>query len=252
MRHSVRIAKNIARMLFVLLTFSMFAALLFKTSFSWDAEAQSHETQRVVEKVSLKNEPLAIEEVRVKTKIVNLGQAFLSGDDWLGGMTFKLKNVSGKVLRRAELELQFPEISLGDKDTFFLTIHYGQIPDLPDPDSVEMPPVKPDQTLELKFDDSTYAALRQRVFANHASATKARVLISTVYFADGTAWHNGFWHRRDPNNPRKWLVIDQPSEQNAIQEPARVRSMRNHAAYKHQPPLAGSIVPAEEQCNVTY
>ncbi|MGZ8842922.1 MAG: hypothetical protein ACXW18_04620 [Pyrinomonadaceae bacterium] len=247
----VRNAKKIARVLYVVLTFSMFAALLFETSFSRDTEAQNHETQRIVEKTSLKNEPLKIEELRVKTKTVSLGQPFLAGDDWLQGMTFRLKNSSGKTLRRAELELEFPEIKLGGA-TFFLTLHYGQIPDLPDPDSVEMPLVQPNQTIELKFDDSTYAALRQRVFANQEPATKARVEISTTYFADGTAWRHGFWHRRDPNNPRKWLVTDQPSEQNANQEQSRVRILRNHAASKPQPHLAGLSVPAVEQCNATY
>src|SRR5205809_6093800 len=87
MKPAVRIAKNIARMLFILLTLSSVAALMFRTRLSRDAEAQSQETQRIIEKTSLKNEPLEIEELRVKTKRVTLGQAFLSGDDWLGGMT---------------------------------------------------------------------------------------------------------------------------------------------------------------------
>ena len=178
--------------------------------------AQSKQVERVIEKIALRNEPLEILELRSKTNHITLGQAFLSGDDWLEGMTFRLKNVSGKALRRAELELEFPEIKM-DNGTFLLTIHCGQIPDLPDADSIEMPSVQPDQTLELKFDDSTYAALSQRVFANRGSVTKARVLISTVYFADGTAWHHGFWHRRDPNNPKKWIIIDNRANRMRIQ-----------------------------------
>src|SRR2546423_757867 len=208
MNSSLSMAKTVARILFVLLTLTAAVGLLLRIRSSLDTQAQSQETQRVVEKISLKNEPLEIAELRSKTKIVSMGQAFPSGDDWLEGMTFKLKNVSGKALRRAELELEFPEVKLGD-GTFLFTIHYGQIPDLPDADSIEMPSVQPDEKFDLKFDDSTYASLRRRVFQG-LSVTKVRVLISTAYFADGTAWHHGFWHRRDPNNPRRWLIINEP------------------------------------------
>jgi hypothetical protein len=218
MNSSINIAKNIARILFVLLALSVAVALLSRTGSSPDAQAQSQDTHRVVEKISLKNEPLEIMELRSKARIMKLGEAFPSGDDWLEGMRFKLKNVSGKALRRAELELEFPEIKLGD-GTFLFTIHLGQIPDLPDADSIEMPLVQPDETFELKFDDLTYAGLRQRVFQG-VSVTKVRVLISTAYFADGTAWHHGFWHKRDPNNPRRWLIINEPGVPNANRDPS--------------------------------
>jgi hypothetical protein len=244
MNSSINIAKNIARILFVLLTLNVVVALLLKTRSSSDAQAQNQEADRVVEKISTKNEPLEIAELRTKTKRVSLDQPFPSGDDWLEGMTFRLKNVSGKTLRRAELELIFPEIKLGN-GTFLFTIHYGQIPDLPDPDSIEMPLVQTDETFELKFDDLTYATLRQRVFQG-VSVTKVRMLISTAYFADGTAWRHGFWCRRDPNNPRRWLIIDQPSEQNAHQDRSKVRSLRHHAAYQDRSPLAGLLVSAQQ------
>lgn len=249
MKPSLNFAKSIARTLFVVLTLSVAVGLLLKSTSSRDAEARGQETERVVEKNPLKNEPLEIEEVKLKTKTVDLGRPFLSGNDWLQGITFKLKNVSRRVLLRAELELEFPEIKL-DNATFLLTIHDGQIPDLPDSDSVEMPPVQPDQTFELRLDDSTYAALSQQVFARQPLITKARVLISTAYFADGTAWHHGFWHRRDPKNPRKWIIIDQPSEQKGIQDPSKTGFLRHHAAHKYQPPLR--VVPAQQQCDVTY
>ena len=210
MNSSINAARNIAR-LFVLVILSMAVLLLLRTSSSPEAQAQNKETHRVIEQTLLKNEPLEIAELRTKSKRVSLDQPFISGDDWLEGLTFKLKNVSGKALRRAELTLTFPEVKL-DTATFLFTIHSGQIPGLPDPDSTEMPSVQPGETFEVKFDDRTYTSLRQRVL-QRVSVTKVRVLISTAYFADGTTWHHGFWHRRDPNNPRKWLIIDQTKEQ---------------------------------------
>lgn len=176
------------------------------------SDAQIKQVERVIEKFAVRNEPLEISEMRSKTNKITLGKEFPSGDNWLEGMTFTLKNVSGKALRRAELELEFPEVQMENR-MLLLSIHYGQIPDLPDADSVDMPVVQPHQTFELKFDDSTYAAVSQRASANQGSITKVRVLISTVYFTDGTAWRHAFWHRRDPNNPRKWLVIEQPAQE---------------------------------------
>lgn len=243
MNSPTNIGLNIKRLLFVLLTLSMAVAVLVGTRSSPQAQGQNQDTQRVVEETSLKKEPIEIAELKLKGKRVSVGQPFLSGEDWLEGMTFKLKNTSGKVLRRAELELEFPEIKL-DSGTFLFTIHSGQIPGVPDSDSTEMPSVQPDETFEVKFDDRTYTSLRQRVL-HGVSVTKVRVLISTVYFADGTAYHHGFWHRRDPNNPRRWLIIDQPREQNANQNQSRVRSLRHHPANRNKPALAGFSFPAQ-------
>lgn len=215
------------------------------------SDAQSKQVERVVEKIAVRNEPLEISEMKSKTDKITLGKVFPSGDNWMEGLTFTLKNVSGKALRRAELELEFPDVLMENR-MLLLSIHYGQIPDLPDADSVEMPVVQPHQTFELKFDDSMVAAVSQRASANQGSITKIRVLISTVYFTDGTAWRHGFWNRRDPNNPRKWLIIEQPLEQNAKRDPARAKSLSHHAANKSQPPAAGSTVSAEEPCNTTF
>ena len=250
MNSPTNIALNIARLLFVLLSLSMAVALMVRTKSSPQAQGQNQDTQRVVEEMLLKNEPIEIAELKLKDKRVNVGQPFLSGDDWLERMTFKLKNTSGKTLRRVELELEFPEVKLNNA-TFLFTIHYGQIPGVPDPDSTEMPSVQPDKTFEMKFDDRTYTSLRQRVLQG-VSVTKARVRISTVIFTDGTSWHNGFWHRQDPNNPRKWIMIERPSEQNPNKNQSRVRSLRHHPANRNKPALAGFSVSAQQQCNVTY
>lgn len=250
MNSPTNLALNIARLLFVLLSLSMAVALIVRTKSSPQAQGQNQDIQRVVEETLLKNEPIEIAELKLKDKRVNVGQPFLSGDDWLEGMTFKLKNTSGKTLRRVELELEFPEVKL-DNATFLFTIHYGQIPGVPDSDSTEMPSVQPGETLEMKFDDRTYTSLRQRVL-HGVSVTKARVRISTVIFTNGTSWHNGFWHKQDPNNPRKWIMIDKPSEQNANKDPLRTKSLRHHSAFKPKPPLGSFLEPAQQQCNVTY
>jgi hypothetical protein len=58
--------------------------------------AQSQERIRTLEKITGKNEPVEIE-AKVGTKSVRLGQGFMADNDWLSGLSFKVKNHSVKV-----------------------------------------------------------------------------------------------------------------------------------------------------------
>jgi hypothetical protein len=170
--------------------------------------AQAQEAIRTLEKVSLKNEPVAITEIRVGNNSgISLGQSFIANKDWVSDLTFKVKNVSAKPIARVELELQFPEVKI-NKGALVTSIQYGQVPDLPEPGQ-EKPPVAPNETIQLQLDSDTYGGLKGMLNANERplGVTKVRVRLSTIIFVDGTAWHNGYLHTRDPNNPMKWIRI---------------------------------------------
>lgn len=170
--------------------------------------AQTDEVARTLERVPLKNEPVQITEVRTSTKSdISLGQSFVANNDWLSGLTLKVKNVSAKQIVRAELELQFPEVQLNNA-VFILPVHYGEVPGLEEPSSDKQAPIGPNETADIKLDNETYDGLKRIAGGNGSvQVTKARIRISTIVFADGTAWHNGFLHIRDPNNPRRWIRV---------------------------------------------
>lgn len=171
--------------------------------------AQTQEAIRTLEKVQLKNEPVAITEIRVgNNSAISLGQSFIADKDWVSDLTFKVKNVSAKPIARVELELQFPEVKFNNKAAFVLSVQYGEVPDLPEPGR-EKPPVAPNETIQMQLDSDTYGGLKGMLSANERplGVTKVRVRLSTIIFVDGTAWHNGYFHTRDPNNPMKWIRI---------------------------------------------
>lgn len=251
-----KIAVVTTRILFALVVLAI-SLLLLSAASPPASQGQIDQRERIVEKISEKNEPLEFAELRSKTKTINLGQGFVSSDDWLDGMTFRLKNNSLKAIRRAELELEFPELKLNNA-SFVMPLHYGQIPDLPDADSPEVAPVQPNEIFEIKLDHDTYSGLRRTVAGNDRASgvTRARVRISVIIFVDGTAWHNGFLHRRDPNNPKRWIRIG-----DSLRSPRGsvgydgVRStppkaFHHPAAYK--PPSGGLLVSQQPQCNVRY
>lgn len=108
--------------------------------------AQTDEVARTLERVPLKNEPVQITEARTSTKSdISLGQSFVANNDWLSGLTLKVKNVSGKQIVRAVLELQFSEVQLNNA-VFILPVHYGEVPGLEEPSSDKQAPIGPNET----------------------------------------------------------------------------------------------------------
>lgn len=169
--------------------------------------AQSQETVRTLEKIPRRNEPVEIE-AKVGTKSVRLGQGFMANNDWLSGLSFKVKNISAKPIVRVELELQFPEVTFNNA-AFVLPIPYGQVPGLADSGPKEQGPVEPNETVEMAVGSDTYGGLKRILTDNGPTfgITKVRLQISMIIFADGTAWRNGFLLNRDPNNPRRYIRI---------------------------------------------
>jgi hypothetical protein len=185
--------------------------LLFFVLASLGVAAQSQETVRTLEKIPRSNEPVEIE-AKVGTKSIRLGQGFMANNDWLSDLSFKVKNISAKPIVRVELELQFPEV-LFNNATFVLPIPYGEIPGLADSGPKEQGTVEPNETLEMAVGSRTYGEIK-RILADKGPAfgvTKVRLQILMIIFADGTAWRNGFNLIRDPNNPKRYIVISMPS-----------------------------------------
>lgn len=171
--------------------------------------AQPQGAVRTLDKVTFKNEPVEIAEARVGNQSgIRLGQSFLGNDDWVSDLGFKIKNISSKHIVRVELELEFPEIKVNDT-AFVLPVPYGHVPDLPEASIKNEPPVGPNDTLQMSIDSDTYSELKRQVTEGGRTlgVTKARVRVAMIIFADGTAWRNGFFLNRDPNNPRRWKRI---------------------------------------------
>lgn len=242
--------KSRSEMFFVLVLFFWVAWL--------GVAAQPQETARTLEKVPLKNEPVEIAEAKVGSKSVSLGQSFIANNDWLSDLSFKVKNLSAKPIVRIEVELQFPEVAF-HKGGFVLSIHYGQVPDLPDSGPKEQVPVEPNETVQMQLDSDTHGGLKSILTANGRTfgVTKARVRFSMIIFADGTAWRNGFLLDRDPNNPRRWIRIS--NNIGRIKTPSRTMGFFVSTQRRRFPSVASFTGPNNSfnpgplpSCNVRY
>jgi hypothetical protein len=151
-----------------------------------------------------------ITEVKVKDTSVIHGKSFVAGDDWLNGLSVRVKNTSGKPIAFLRLNLRFPEAHYKD-GSLAGKIEFGREPDKTHvPGNLEL--INFEDSIELVLKEDKYNELREFIRQRSPGIAISKVIIhvGTVIFADGTLWSNGFFFRRsDPNNPRKWIPVSQ-------------------------------------------
>jgi hypothetical protein len=153
---------------------------------------------------SYDNEPLRIVEVIAGNKSVKLGEKFHGDDDWIKNASIRVKNVSDKPIIYIEIDFNFPETKTSGNEMSY-RLKLGHRPGAHDKN----------QPLQLKNGDETvltldgerYDQLVKFLEKRHpiSGIRKATIRIGFVIFADGTGWSGGLFHRRDPNNPNRYI-----------------------------------------------
>lgn len=206
------------------LTVTVFFSLLLMFMLLFTMIVFAQQTQeRLIKKEAFPEEPIAISGIKVKGNSVWFRQKFSAEDDWLQGLTIKIKNRSGKAIVFAEIMLRFPPSGSSPQELpsrYSLT--YGQFPQ---PFSE---PTTPSQQLTLQPGDKVDLVLtdydRLREFLNQtgkaASIKEIEISIGDVIFSDGLMWSSGHILRRDPSDPNKWNIISRPklSQSTNVQE----------------------------------
>jgi len=140
---------------------------------------------RTVNRLSRPNEPVQITAVKVKGKAVRFGKAFAGGNNWLGGLTFVIKNTSMKSVSWARVALKFqngkePAPHLND----FMTYGIGRW----DEDKIRGggPPLKPGGTAEVSYSLEQYQSVRDILdgMGYPRSIAQIEVSVDQVIFAD--------------------------------------------------------------------
>jgi hypothetical protein len=195
--------------------------------------------ERVIEKPFQPNEPMDLEDVQVRGTLnvkesVKVGTKFHGDEDWLKGLTVELKNKSGKSIVYAEVFVYVPTSETEDKP-IRLSLRYGAFPVFETDTSSQL--ILPAGSITLALSDDEYDQAKGLLREKNASLDFSRVemRIGMVIFDDGTAWKNGRALRRDPNNPKKWNVVDKPNPSMALRRPDFLRK----AVY--QPTAANSL-----------
>jgi hypothetical protein len=140
---------------------------------------------RTVNRLSRPNEPVQITAVRVNGKAVRFGKAFAGRNNWLGGLTFVIKNTSTKSVSWARVALKFqkgkePAPSLND----LMTYGIGRW----DEDKIRGgdPPLKPGDTAEVSYSSEQYQSVRDILDGMGYSRSIAQIEVSVdqVIFVD--------------------------------------------------------------------
>ena len=183
-----------------------FMIFVFAASFSLSPAfvGAAVQTQgRVLAREELPFEPIEIVNVIVKDSTVSFGTTLTEDNDWLQGLTLRIKNISGKPISYIGIQLCVnpPESGNLSKVTEFSA---GSLPIL---NNGLLTPartlVTPNNYMDIKFDDSAY-----KKYKTELQVSKVYIRVGKIFFTDDTLWSQGMLHRRDPNKLNRWNVVD--------------------------------------------
>lgn len=207
------------------------AVLLFLTFcfFASTRPSSSQNADKLIKKEEFDKPPVKIALVKSKIGELATDKKISAGDDWLKGLTIRVRNDSDKPVNCVVMDIQFrrPEDQSGELDLLD-RIQYGRDPF--GPSGQEFLPegelIFPKQTRDIPLTDEDYDAFRKMLDdLKYPAAIKEVILrVRRVCFSDGTAWDSGNIFRRDPNNPGKWIRDGGPPGQN--QSPIYHRGQR--------------------------
>ena len=160
--------------------------------------------------------PIKVIGVETSKTTVTLGKSFLGDDDWMKGLTVRIKNTSDKVVTHVGIAVHFdrPGDQAGQPGAVW-DLSYGVNPFHFKPEEPIPPPtvrlIQLGETTSIALSDTEYDAMR--VFLADVgfppSIERIHISVSTIGFVDGTAW-GGTLYRRDPDTRHGWRAVDKP------------------------------------------
>ncbi|HEY9405555.1 MAG TPA: hypothetical protein VIQ24_23095 [Pyrinomonadaceae bacterium] len=166
-------------------------------------------SDKVIKYSPYSNQPIEITDVTVKGKSTKLNAKIdENADDWLSDLSITVKNVSDKTITHITLNLEFPETKETGNPMFF-PLRFGQNPQVPI--SVGQPEALPaNQITTLYISGQTLTKLKSFIEKRQPlnSLKKVSIHPGTVYFEDKSLWTGGSFFRIDPNDPSKYIRVE--------------------------------------------
>lgn len=169
---------------------------------------------KILEKGDDFDPPVKITLVKSKIGVIETDKEIAADDDWLKGLTIRVRNLSDKIVTNVSIELQFrrPPNQAQELD-LIAPLDYGPNPYYsPQKDSTSPPaPILPEQTQDIFLPDAQYDSLRSLLNERKypADIKAVRIRVRSIAFSDGTVWTSGRIFKRDPNKPDDWIPLDQ-------------------------------------------
>ena len=185
----------------------LLGAFVALTTLPWFPIAAQSNMKSIEKRQLLRPEVVPIEEIRTREKLIQFGEAFQEGSDWLKEVRFRLKNKSGREIVYLELILSFPETSVTG-NVMSYSVRLGNRPGGPIQTRAPLL-VRPDDDLTVILDEDTYANLKKFIELRQAISTLNKVTAypGFIVFSDGVAWSGGEYQRQDPANPNRYINI---------------------------------------------
>lgn len=162
---------------------------------------------KTIFKRSRPDEPVTIISAKVKGKAVEFGKAFAGRDNWLGGLTFVIKNTSTRSVQWARVALSFRKKEAGGSLTDAMTYGIGRW----DIDKLRGggPPLKPGETAEVTYTWEQYQSVRDILdgMGYPLRIAQIEVNVDQVIFADQPElmWIEGQMNEFD--SPHGWKPV---------------------------------------------
>lgn len=172
------------------------------------------EQERLVEIRSDFDPPVKVAAVKTKKGQVKTDKKFLDDDDWLRGITVSIANASDKTVTHVTIELLFhrPEGQTRLPPLVY-PLTYGRSPFLPREavPFTQPEPLLPGNSRAIVLVDTEYNSLKEylKEAKYPVSIKRLGVRVTEIGFSDGTAWTAGEMFRRAPDNPDKWIPVEQ-------------------------------------------
>jgi hypothetical protein len=134
-------------------------------------------------------QPLQLLEITVDGRPITCGQPFMADVYWLKGLTFKIRNVSGKTIKYIRITFTVPEAKFKDS-TLGFSLEYGK--ETSDGVKLSYGPERlmPGAETELVNDIARYNRYRDLLAKEGGSTDLTKAFIGTTYvrFDDGMIW----------------------------------------------------------------
>jgi hypothetical protein len=201
----------------------------FLMLFPSTGQVSKQTSERIIKKKPVPSQPVEVVAIKNRKAVFSERNRIDDDDEWMGGLTVSLKNVSNKPITYIQVELDFPAShNLSDVKepplAFFL--YFGTREKA---DGSTRPSVQPDESVDLTLSDDRYAVLKKtlREMNYSRSIRKIELTVSAVIFEDDVMWSFGSMMKRDPGDPNKWIMIKEARNDGPQKKPGRVTTGHN-------------------------
>ena len=188
--------------------YCVLALLTFGASAPVSAQELQDRELRPLFELPKEQQPVEIVSIWLKNQPVKPGEKIKGDDDWLQGVSFRVKNVSDKPISYVGIILQFTSAQrvLGYSLNYGVDISRGELRRNGSPAEIQ-----PGSSVDLILSKDKYPRFKEMLGMAQIprSFDVVAYYIERVSFEDNAEviWEGGYLKRRDPTNANKFYIL---------------------------------------------